>query len=953
MIPLDTFTPTPIVTPFVPPLDDAYQALTMRAPGGVAIGDGSQGREVQFWSVSYLAGVISVAPASGTVAFTLPVDGVLSLSLAFDANMALVLGYMKADGAYVYYFDSTTNAYETLAVSGATSCSIAVDKTDAFFSGSSDVIFAYVLAGEFCYRQQRDRYAIEHQKGPVPGPILRVGPSLGNRFQAQFLSSAPPPPAPAPAPAVPSYTASGAVAPSFYSASTLSGTTQQINFGTATNSPTGFDVQFTQDGAAYLLPLSNVTVAYLGTSDANAGHVLGAIVTPRNASGAGAAYTITGFTVTSASPAPAPAPAPAPSPAMATLAAALGRGINLGNMLEAPLEGDWGPAFVDGWAAIIKTAGFTTVRLPVRFSNHAAVTADATLDPTFLARVDHVITTLLAQGLYVVGDFMHHYRQLDGDAVDVHEVSVDPSVVQTRAINIWKQLSAHYASWSASLLYELKNEPHGTLDGGSFDGAPWNVLYPQLLAGLRLNDATRAVLIGPSNYNNADFLANLTPPTDPHVIITVHNYLPVAFTLQGQYGTSYPTPAAWDGDASVFTTALDQAVAFRTSTGYPVFVGEFGTDIAAPEASRVAWTTMAVASMASRGMSWSTWNFDADFAVYDTTANAWDTALLPVLIPPSVTPLPSAFSQLTPGSANGTWGLDAPTDADQAAFPGVASYPEKGVNTSGVVTPGVESTLVVTNISQLPTITNASNGGGVRFGPTTVDGVPAIIKSIRQGDALYYAGNRSGLAYDGFEIRHNVDYWFAFAVKFGTEWVQANSDGGNDRQAIWDTHSVAESSGFNGTLAEISWNGGLAGSYTGKELWMSVPQYDSGDAAWLYNWAANPGGWQRVVVHYRSGTSGPVMDLWIANGAGSYVQLAKAIDPYTGTAWTVTPSWGDPLGGGNGGGLPDFMKFEIYKWTTGFYGTIPSRSMVTSWMYAAAGVNLYAEAVAALAAYAK
>ncbi len=316
-------------------------------------------------------------------------------------------------------------------------------------------------------------------------------------------------------------------------------------------------------------------------------------------------------------------------------------------------------------------------------------------------------------------------------------------------------------------------------------------------------------------------------------------------------------------------------------------------------------------------------------------------------------PLPSAFAGLTPGSSNGTWGVDAPDDTDQAAWVasgetlggsnGTRGYGEKGYS------------FIPTNIDQLPTISDSANdsGSAVRFGYTTLGGLPAVLRSIHQGDPLYWKGNRSGLSYDGFQISHGVDYWFAFAVQFGPEWVHESCGGNDDRQAIWDTHSVAESPGFNGTLAEISWNGGVAGAYTGKELWLAVPQYGSGNVANLYNWAANPGGWQRLIMHYRSGSTaqGPVMDLWVANGAGAFAQLPKAIDPYTGTPWTVTPAWGDPLTNT----LPqfDWMKVEIYKWTSTVYGSIPIRNVWMSDIFAGKGVALYDNAVAALAAYAK
>ncbi|RYY33102.1 MAG: glycoside hydrolase family 5 protein, partial [Sphingomonadales bacterium] len=50
----------------------------------------------------------------------------------------------------------------------------------------------------------------------------------------------------------------------------------------------------------------------------------------------------------------------------------------MGNHLEAPNEGDWGRAIVDGDFAIIKAAGFDTIRLPVRWSAHALAGAPYT-----------------------------------------------------------------------------------------------------------------------------------------------------------------------------------------------------------------------------------------------------------------------------------------------------------------------------------------------------------------------------------------------------------------------------------------------------------------------------------------------------------------------------------------------------------------------------------------------
>lgn len=186
MIPSNAFTATAQVDAFVPPVDDIYNPTTVRASGGIAIGDGSRGREVQFWTADYVAGAIVVTPALGGTGFTLTVAGVLTLSLAFDNAMRVVLGYMKDDGAYLYYYNSLTPAFETLYYATATSCRVCVDDTAEFYNSASDVIFAYVAGGNLCWRQQRDRYAVERVIGPATGKLVRVGLNRGNRLQFQL-----------------------------------------------------------------------------------------------------------------------------------------------------------------------------------------------------------------------------------------------------------------------------------------------------------------------------------------------------------------------------------------------------------------------------------------------------------------------------------------------------------------------------------------------------------------------------------------------------------------------------------------------------------------------------------------------------------------------------------------------------------------------------------------------
>ena len=54
---------------------------------------------------------------------------------------------------------------------------------------------------------------------------------------------------------------------------------------------------------------------------------------------------------------------------------AMGRGINMGNTLEAPTEGAWGnPLVVASNFDDYKNAGFTCVRLPITWDTHTGTT---------------------------------------------------------------------------------------------------------------------------------------------------------------------------------------------------------------------------------------------------------------------------------------------------------------------------------------------------------------------------------------------------------------------------------------------------------------------------------------------------------------------------------------------------------------------------------------------------
>src|SRR5215475_9992262 len=77
----------------------------------------------------------------------------------------------------------------------------------------------------------------------------------------------------------------------------------------------------------------------------------------------------------------------------------ISRGVNFGNALEAPNEGEWGVTIKEEYFDAIAKAGFNSVRVPIRWSAHAEKEAPYTIDAKFFARIDWVIEQALSHRL--------------------------------------------------------------------------------------------------------------------------------------------------------------------------------------------------------------------------------------------------------------------------------------------------------------------------------------------------------------------------------------------------------------------------------------------------------------------------------------------------------------------------------------------------------------------------
>src|SRR6202035_3056904 len=69
----------------------------------------------------------------------------------------------------------------------------------------------------------------------------------------------------------------------------------------------------------------------------------------------------------------------------------LKRGMNFGDAMDAPNEGEWGWTISSSDFQAVRAAGFDHVRVPMRISSHAGVKAPYAIEKRFLRRMDWAV----------------------------------------------------------------------------------------------------------------------------------------------------------------------------------------------------------------------------------------------------------------------------------------------------------------------------------------------------------------------------------------------------------------------------------------------------------------------------------------------------------------------------------------------------------------------------------
>lgn len=302
----------------------------------------------------------------------------------------------------------------------------------------------------------------------------------------------------------------------------------------------------------------------------------------------------------------------------------LGRGVNMGNALEAPEEGDWGVVIKDAYFDSIRTVGFQSVRIPVRWSAHALADVPFTINSEFMDRVEHVVNAALERDLAVVLN-IHHYQ----------EIMTDPSGQRERFLQLWQQIALHFKNYPDRLIFEILNEPNDQLTAEK-----WNQLFPQAIKVIRESNPFRTLMIGTAEWGGISGLSALSiPDSMENIIVTFHYYNPFHFTHQGAEwvdGSSAWLGTTWTGNTQEKNAVISdfgKVLSWSKSHNRPIFMGEFGAYHKADQASRVAWTLFVSTQASQLGFSWAYWEFCSGFGIYNPDTDRFYPDLINALIP--------------------------------------------------------------------------------------------------------------------------------------------------------------------------------------------------------------------------------------------------------------------------------------------------------------------------------
>ncbi len=286
----------------------------------------------------------------------------------------------------------------------------------------------------------------------------------------------------------------------------------------------------------------------------------------------------------------------------------------------------------------IKSLGCDAIRLPINLFYMTNGSPDYTIDPLFFSFLDQAVDWAESLQMYLI---------IDNHSSD--DIASKNPNLETVLSKVWTQMADHYKARSGYVLYEILNEPNGSITTQS-----WGKIQQTAITAIRAIDNQHTIVVGGAGYNSYTELASLPVYTDTKLLYTFHFYDPFVFTHQG---ATWPSPSmaslanvpfpysattmpsvpadlvgTWvgsalnnyknDGTVAKVKSLIDIAVAFKTSRNVNIYCGEFGVyNLNSKDADRVNWYNEVRKYLEEKGIAWTIWDYQGGFGLFKKGSN--------------------------------------------------------------------------------------------------------------------------------------------------------------------------------------------------------------------------------------------------------------------------------------------------------------------------------------------
>ena len=305
----------------------------------------------------------------------------------------------------------------------------------------------------------------------------------------------------------------------------------------------------------------------------------------------------------------------------------MGRGINMGNVLSAPTEGNWAYAVYEDYFVQLSEAGFTNVRIPVDFysggflnsdyslngsqrssinidgcannscfssnsntaSNYDGSLDDYQVNQEYLDRVQQIVDWAITHNIIVVLDFhgnnlkqefvyTFQNEQINGVNYYTNPTSAKRLADINRFKAIWRDVANRFKDYSTTtLVFDLINEPYFSVSADEMNDLNLNLIETVRATGS--NNLTRGIIInggGASSWEVPFEISSEVLSSDNYLIATFHYYQPFNFTASSR--EQYNNFVFSEAQKDLIADRFNQLKTWSENNDIPIYLGEFGAD---------------------------------------------------------------------------------------------------------------------------------------------------------------------------------------------------------------------------------------------------------------------------------------------------------------------------------------------------------------------------------------